>query len=98
MGSQMHKYNVRIGFIVLLLLPAPMYFSASDTRAGRLQEQRLKKSQTLQPPQRSSLEKYLYDAKEQRFLERYQAGWRGFHPLFGGLSTGSGFAFGTKFQ
>jgi len=97
-GSQMLKHKVRISVVALLLLPTPRYLSASDTRAGRLQEQRLKKSQTLQPPQRSSLEKYLYDAKEQRFLERYQAGWRGFHPLFGGLSTGSGFAFGTKFQ
>ena len=31
-------------------------------------------------------------------MERFQAGIRGFHPLLGGLATGSGFAMGTEYR
>src|SRR5262245_31387396 len=80
------------------LLQPPWHVFASDTRAERLEEQRLKKSQNLQPPERNSLERFFYEFKERRVLERYQAGFMGFHPLIGGLSTGSGWALGTQFR
>jgi len=84
--------------IAALLLVTPWNLLASDTRAERLQEQRLTKSQNLRPPERSSLERFFYDVKQRRILERYQAGFVGFHPLIGGLSTGSGWAMGTQFR
>jgi len=84
--------------IAALLLVTPWNLLASDTRAERLQEQRLTKSQNLRPPERSSFERFFYDVKQRRILERYQAGFVGFHPLIGGLSTGSGWAMGTHFR
>ena len=91
--------KVAIGLIfTILMLDAASPASASDTRAERLQQQRLKKALGLKPPERSSLERFLYTFKEQRILERYQAGFKGFHPMLGGLSTGSGFALGTQFR
>jgi outer membrane protein assembly factor BamA len=81
---------------LLLVLAVPA--SAQDTRAQRLQQQRLDKAKQLKPPERSSVEQFLYEFKERRYLERYQAGFKGFHPMLGGLSTGSGFAFGTQFR
>jgi outer membrane protein assembly factor BamA len=84
--------------VAVLLCVTPWDLLASDTRSERLQEQRLKKSQNLRPPDRSPLERFFYEFKQRRILERYQAGFMGFHPLIGGLSTGSGFAFGTQFR
>jgi outer membrane protein assembly factor BamA len=79
--------------VLLTALPA-----LAQTRAERLQEQRVKKSMSLKPPERSSFEKLLFELKEQRIMERYQAGFKGFHPMLGGLSTGSGFALGALFR
>src|SRR5262245_28805744 len=90
--------RIRTTIFALLLFVAPWDLLAQDTRAERLQEQRMKKSQNLQPPERSSLERFFYEFKERRILERYQAGFKGFHPLIGGLSTGSGWALGTQFR
>jgi outer membrane protein assembly factor BamA len=81
---------------MILFLAEPA--SGQDTRAQKLQQQRLEKAQQLKPPERSSVERFLYEFKERRYLERYQAGFKGFHPMLGGLSTGSGFALGTQFR
>jgi outer membrane protein assembly factor BamA len=68
-----------------------------DTRANRLQRQREDKAKQLQPYKRTKLESELFEVKDRRLIERFQAGYKGFHPLLGGLSTGSGFAMGTQF-
>jgi outer membrane protein assembly factor BamA len=90
--------KVVIGLIMVSILFATSYASAADTRAERLQQQRLKKSVELKPPERSSFERFLYEFKERRIMERYQAGFRGFHPMIGGMSTGSGWALGALFR
>jgi len=69
-----------------------------DTRAGRLQQERQAKSSQLAPYKRNGLESLLFELKDRRVLERYQAGYKGFHPMLGGLATGSGFALGTQFR
>jgi outer membrane protein assembly factor BamA len=69
-----------------------------DTRAARLQQQREAKSKQLQPYKRSGLESVLFELKDRRVMERYQAGYKGFHPMLGGMTTGSGFALGTQFR
>jgi hypothetical protein len=68
-----------------------------DTRAGRLHQQRQAKAMQLQLPKKNAIETALFEFKNRRLIERYQAGYKGFHPVFGGLSTGSGFAFGTEY-
>jgi outer membrane protein assembly factor BamA len=90
--------TVSVVLITTLLLVFALPAFAADTRAERLQQQRLEKARDLKPPERSSLERFLFEFKERRYLERYQAGFKGFHPMLGGLSTGSGFAFGTQFR
>src|SRR5262245_7738867 len=97
-GSLMIDFKIRTTFIAFLLMLTPPHLLAQSSRAERLQEQRLKKSQNLQPPERSGLEKFFYEFKNRRILERYQAGIMGFHPMLGGLSTGSGFALGTQYR
>jgi outer membrane protein assembly factor BamA len=84
--------------IVAVFLPVAVCAQEADTRAGRLQQQRQDKSRALRPYERTGLESVLYEFKERRILERYQAGYRGFHPILGGMTTGSGFAFGTQFR
>src|SRR5262245_14446815 len=94
------KKNMFVGVMMLLCATSSVWAQESqdpDTRADRLEQQRQEKSQQLHPYQRTGLESALYDLKDKRLMERFQAGYRGFHPLLGGLSTGSGFAFGTQF-
>jgi len=69
-----------------------------DTRAGRLQQERQDKAKQLTPYKRNGLESLLFELKDRRIMERYQAGYKGFHPMLGGLVTGSGFALGTQFR
>jgi len=69
-----------------------------DTRAGRLQQERQAKSQQLAPYKRNGVESLLFELKDRRIMERYQAGYKGFHPMLGGLATGSGFAIGAQFR
>jgi outer membrane protein assembly factor BamA len=69
-----------------------------DTRAGRLQQERQAKAQQLAPYKRNGLESLLFELKDRRIMERYQAGYKGFHPMLGGLATGSGFALGAQFR
>src|SRR5262245_23285015 len=57
-----------------------------DTRAGRLQRERQAKSQQLAPYKRNGLESLLFELKDRRIMERYQAGYKGFHPMLGGLA------------
>jgi|SRR5688572_3891153 len=93
----MTMITTRFVFILVLLVSIRPLLAA-DTRAERLKQQRLAKANTLKPPERSSLEKGLYKAKEDRLLERYQAGYKGFHLMVGGMNTGSGFALGTLYR
>lgn len=68
---------------------------------GRLEQWnklRERKALDLRAPERRGLEKALYEVREQHVLERLMAGWHGFHPSFGGLHTGSGFALGTEWR
>src|SRR5262245_64303680 len=88
-----------------VLVAAVMLFGAvsiraqdPDTRAGRLQQERQAKSKHLTRYKRNGLESLLFELKDRLIMERYQAGYKGFHPMLGGLVTGSGFALGTQFR
>jgi len=79
----------------MLLVPA-QDASVEPTRSEELRAVREEKAQHLEPPARTSLETALYNFKEKRVMERFQAGFAGFHPLVGGMKTGSGFALGAS--
>jgi outer membrane protein assembly factor BamA len=79
----------------MLLMP-PQDAPVDLTRSEELRAAREEKAQHLEPPRRSGLEKGLYEFKERRIMERFQAGFAGFHPLVGGMKTGAGFALGTS--
>jgi outer membrane protein assembly factor BamA len=96
-GSWAARVVFRLG-LIMLLWAASLGAQDVDTRAERLQKLRQAKSQQLQPPKRSGLESMLFELKDRRVMERYQAGYRGFHPMLGGFATGSGFALGAQFR
>ncbi len=77
---------------------APETAPPPATREQLWQSLREKKAEGVRPPQRSGLEKVLYNFREQRVLERFAAGWRGFHSKVGGLHTGSGLGLGTQWR
>ena len=67
------------------------------TRQELLKQQRIAKAQKLQDEQRGGLEKAALYIQKEKVLERLSQGWKGFHPVFGGLATGSGIAGGLRF-
>jgi len=68
------------------------------TRTEVLEAARQEKASDLKPPSRGPLERALNEFKERRVLERFQAGYKGLHPLLGGLRTGAGFGAGTSVE
>jgi outer membrane protein assembly factor BamA len=85
--------------MVLALLLVPQQQPSDDlTRSEELQLAREEKAQHLEAPKRSFVEKGLYEVKERRIVERFQAGFHGFHPLIGGIAKGSGFGFGAAYD
>src|SRR5690349_7890051 len=89
--------RMRLALLVLgILLCVPVLTAQERAEEWRLA--RLKKVDTLQSPSSSRLETLLDQVKEQKLLERFEAGFKGFHPRLGGLATGSGFAIGSEFR
>jgi outer membrane protein assembly factor BamA len=85
--------------LALTMLLVPMQEPTDElTRSEELQLAREEKANHLEEPKRSFLEKGLHEFKERRIMERFQGGFHGFHPLIGGLKTGSGFSFGTSYD
>lgn len=84
--------------MALAMVSDPEQPTIELTRAEELRIAREEKAQHLTAPKRNALEKGLYEFRERRIMERFQAGLFGFHPLVGGMQTGSGFALGTSWS
>jgi len=84
--------------LVLTLMLVPQDPVVDLTRTEELQQAREEKALHLEPPRRSFLENGLYEFRERHVMERFQAGFFGFHPMVGGMKTGSGFALGTSYD
>lgn len=90
-------------FLMLLLVlcwQAEMPLLAQDSVLGRQEEWRQLrevKSKNLKPNERNSIERAALYIQKERILQKLAEGWSGFHPKFGGLSTGSGFAGGLRY-
>jgi hypothetical protein len=99
-GRRMRRLLIVCSWVIALTLP----LKASDDaiqfafRADYWKYLREQKAANLKPEQPAKLERALHEIKERHILERFQAGAYGFHPLLGGLETGSGFGFGTEFR
>ncbi len=83
--------------LTLTLVSDPTDASAPITRAEEARLARIEKARHLEPPERSFLEKGLYECQERRVMERFREGWLGFHPLIGGMRAGAGFAVGAAY-
>jgi Omp85 superfamily domain len=91
----------------LILVTALLWWSdslqlrAEESSLGRQEEwrqQRETKSKEVKPGQRNSVERGALYVQKERLLERLAEGWKAFHPVFGGMSTGSGFAGGVRYE
>jgi len=69
--------------------------SGEPSRAAAVEEARQQKAENVQQPTRTFLERALHEFKERQLLERFQQGFHGFHPIIGGIRSGSGFGGGT---
>ena len=70
---------------------------SSQTRAGIWQKQREEKSTKLQPEKQKGMEKGLLYLEKKGFQQILDYNYKGIHPSFANLSTGSGFAPGARF-
>jgi hypothetical protein len=84
--------------LALMLFAGAQEAADEQSRAQELRAARDSKAQNLRPPTRTFVENGLFEFKERRIMERFQAGLFGFHPLVGGMQTGSGFALGTSYS
>jgi outer membrane protein assembly factor BamA len=69
--------------------------SSELSRTEALQHARQEKAGNLQKPTRTFLERALQQFKERRVMERFYEGFHGFHPIVGGIRSGSGLGGGT---
>jgi outer membrane protein assembly factor BamA len=82
----------------LVLLLGLQDVPAEPSRSETLDAAREEKAAHLESPTRSPLERALHQIKEERVIERFYAGFHGFHPILGGFRTGSGFGGGTSVE
>jgi outer membrane protein assembly factor BamA len=81
--------------MTLVFMMALEDLPTEPSRANALQQARQEKASHLQKPARGFLERGLQQFEERRVIERFYEGFHGFHPLLGGIRSGSGFGGGT---
>ena len=96
--------TIRLAFLtaglILAGLAHPVRVRAQETSATRqelLKQQRMANAQKPHEEPRSGLEKSALYIQKEKVIERFSQGWKGFHPVLGGLATGSGFAGGLRY-
>src|SRR4030095_9457361 len=82
----------------LVLLTGFQELPDEPSRTEVLDAARQEKASNLTPPSPGPLERALNKFKEKRVLERFEEGYKGFHPLLGRLRTGAGFGVGTSVE
>ena len=98
------RYSCRLTLVLFLFILQGIgndsFSWAEDeelTREEEWRQLREEKGKTLKPDPHNSIEKGALYVQKERLLEKLEQGWSGFHPRFGGLSTGSGFAAGVRY-
>lgn len=88
------------GIVLVVALPA-LQGQESAPPASRLEEierARDAKSANLQPETLPPAEKFLRRVQDEKYIEKFLEGYRGWKPLMGNMATGSGFAVGAAFH
>src|SRR5262245_12305536 len=90
------RYGRMLGLMMTLALMMGLQDPASSqssepSRTEALDQARQDKAGKLEKPTRTLVERALQQFKEKRVMERFQEGFHGFHPMVGGIVTGSGF-------
>ena len=67
------------------------------TRSAQIERERDQKAANLKPDEVSPLERRLRDFKDQKYLEKFGAGYHGFRAKVGNMVTGGGFAIGPEY-
>lgn len=67
------------------------------SRAQLWRRLREAKEAGIRRPRRATVEEGLFQVEDNYLIPRLAAGWHGFHPVFGGLPTGSGLGLGFRF-
>jgi outer membrane protein assembly factor BamA len=98
-GLNLHvAWLVGVTLGALLAAAPPSEAQEPQTRQEALRQQREEKSRTLSPPERSGLERALFDLESGRLLERLLNPAEGFYPKLGNITAGSGFSFGPAYR
>src|SRR4030095_228545 len=79
-------------FVLMVGLQEP---ATDSSRADAVERARIEKAAHLQQPTRTFFERALTQFKERRVMERFYEGFHGFHPMIGGIRSGSGLGGGT---
>lgn len=69
-----------------------------QTRAESLEQERERKAASLKPEVLTGPEKALRRVQDERYVEKFLEGYRGWRPSIGSMATGSGFAFGASWR
>ena len=85
-------------FTLLAIFPLAGQSAAQEaTRAAQIEAERDRKAAQLQPDEPTRAEKVLTRIKDEKIVERIQAGYNGVRGRLGGLATGGGFALGPEY-
>lgn len=82
--------------LTLFLSPSPAH-AQETTRAAVIEAERDKKAAALKPDEPTKAEQVLTRIKDDKIIERLQAGYNGLRGRLGGLATGGGFALGPEY-
>jgi outer membrane protein assembly factor BamA len=87
---------MRLLFLLCLTLVC-LHAQTPSSREEEIQLARQAKAKELKPEQASKPENFLRRFKDEKFLERFSAGWNGFRLKTGQMVTRSGFAIGPEY-
>jgi ATP:ADP antiporter, AAA family len=92
------KSRTAVGIIGLVLLTEPTLLAqAEPTREAEIESQRDAKAAMLAPDEVSKLERLMREFRDQKWFERYSAGYHGLRPKLGGMVASGGFALGPEY-
>lgn len=77
---------------ILSVLPAQEL-----SRSAEIEQEREQKAKNLKPDSISAAEQFLLNFRDRKYMERFAAGYHGFHAKIGNMVTGGGFAIGPEY-
>jgi hypothetical protein len=84
--------------LAAVCVPLPARAQEPESRAEALRREREKKSQDLESPEPSGLERVLLDLETGRLFERLLNPAEGLYPKIGNITAGSGFSIGPAYR